>query len=92
MRKLFVAYELADGTEGTARVLIADKLRFENTARANSWPVEDGPRSVAVMTYSALTRTHAIPEGTTFDAFTEGILIDAQLLDHAEDTTPDPTK
>lgn len=97
MKKLNVDYELADSTTGTVRILAIDKVRFERTARANNWPIEDGPRGGSLMLFHALTRTGVIPQGTDFDTFLDTILIDfapnAETTDgtDAEDEA-DPTR
>lgn len=76
MKRLFIDYELEDGTVGSARVYAADKVLAEKTCRMNSWPVEDGPRLMTIMLYSALKRTKAITDD--YETFVDATLIDYQ--------------
>lgn len=81
MQRLFIDYELTDGTVGTTRVYAADKVLAEKTCRMHSWPVEDGPRLMTIMLYSALKRTKAITDD--YEAFVDTALVDYQA--RAED-------
>lgn len=81
MQRLFIDYELTDGTVGTARVYAADKVLAEKTCRMHSWPVEDGPRLMTIMLYSALKRAKAITDD--YEAFVDTALVDYQA--RAED-------
>lgn len=76
MKRLFIDYELENGTVGTTRVYAADKVLAEKTCRMNSWPVEDGPRLMTIMLYSALKRTKAITDD--YETFVDATLIDYQ--------------
>lgn len=76
MKRLFIDYELENGTVGTTRVYAADKVIAEKTCRMNSWPVEDGPRLMTIMLYSALKRTKAITDD--YETFVDATLIDYQ--------------
>lgn len=76
MKRLFIDYELTDGTVGTTRVYAADKVLAEKTCRMNSWPVEDGPRLMTIMLYSALKRTNAITDD--YETFVDATLVDYQ--------------
>lgn len=76
MKRLFIDYELTDGTVGTTRVYAADKVLAEKTCRMHSWPVEDGPRLMTIMLYSALKRTNAITDD--YEAFVDTALVDYQ--------------
>ncbi|EJF35814.1 hypothetical protein HMPREF1317_0290 [Schaalia georgiae F0490] len=87
MKKLYIDYELDDATTGRVRVLAADKVRFESAARANGWPLADGPRSVCVMLYAALTRTGVLAETITYETFVNEVLIDYST-DASEDADP----
>nr|DAW12727.1 MAG TPA: hypothetical protein [Caudoviricetes sp.] len=76
MKRLFIDYELTDGTVGTTRVYAADKVLAEKTSRMHSWPVEDGPRLMTIMLYSALKRTNVITDD--YEAFVDAVLVDYQ--------------
>ena len=76
MKRLFIDYELENGTVGTTRFYAADKVLAEKTCRMNSWPVEDGPRLMTIMLYSALKRTKAITDD--YETFVDATLIDYQ--------------
>lgn len=75
MKKYILDYELADGSAGTVRVLAADKIRMEAHARANGWPMEDGPRTAAYTVFAALRRTGVVDE-MDFSDFVDNVLID----------------
>lgn len=81
MQRLFIDYELTDGTVGTTRVYAADKVLAEKTCRMHSWPVEDGPRLMTLMLYSALKRTKTITDD--YETFVDTALVDYQA--RAED-------
>lgn len=74
MKRLFIDYELTDGTVGTTRVYAADKVLAEKTCRMHGWPVEDGPRLMTIMLYSALKRTNAITDD--YETFVDATLVD----------------
>lgn len=74
MKRLFIEYELTDGTIGSARVYAADKVLAEKTCRVHSWPVEDGPRLMTLMLYSALKRAQLTTED--YETFVDNVLVD----------------
>lgn len=88
MRKLYIDYEMQDGTEGKARILAADKIKFENAARANGWPIEDGPRALSLMLYASLQRTKATE--SSYEEFISNELADLSV-DQDEPDDPNPT-
>lgn len=90
MQKLFIDYELQDGTSGSARILAADKIRFETAARANSWPIEDGPRAMSIMLFASLKRTHTID--CTYEEFIADHLADFALNRDSENDDENPTR
>lgn len=92
MKKMHIEYELTDQTTGTIRVLAADKIAFESFARAHGQPVEDGPRAIAFMLYTALKRAQTIPTELPFDEFTTGVLIDMAVTADDPAAAENPTK
>ena len=90
IQKTFVSYELADGQNGTARILAYDKIIAERTCQMNSWEFKDGPRLASVILYAALQRLHVIEE-VSYEEFAEKILVDYSPSDAPEDTE-NPTR
>lgn len=79
MNKFIMAYEIMQNGVtmiGQVRILAIDKIRYENYARQNGLEVKDGPRSLAYLLYSALTREGRIVNDIDFDDFAMNILID----------------
>ncbi len=61
MQKTHVAAEMLDGTtHGPVRLLFADKLRYENSAKANGWTFKDEMRLQSFLTWAALERNKLI--------------------------------
>lgn len=72
MRKNIATAELADGTIiGPVRVLYADKLKYETSARHNGWNLTDEIRGQGFLAWAAFTRTGEI--SLSYDEFVEQI-------------------
>lgn len=70
LKKQFISIELADGTViGPERIIFADKIRLERTARANGWDMaRDEMRLGSFFAFAALERTGQLPrEGMTYE-------------------------
>lgn len=86
-------FELADGTtHGPIRVVFADKVQYERSAKANGWAMTDEFRLQGFLTWHAAKRTGVTD--LSYDDFTEQLIdiqFDAQV-DAQEDTDEaDPT-
>lgn len=92
IRKNTVTVELTDGTIlGPERVIFADKLRLERTARASNWDMSrDEFRVQSFLSWAALERTKQLAEGTGYEQFLEQ-LVDIQFNADAGDDA-DPTQ
>lgn len=94
LKRNLVSVELADGNViGPERIIFADKIRLERTARANSWDLSrDEIRMGSFFAYAVLERTGQLPrEGMTYEELLPE-LIDVQVS--SEDPTEadeDPT-
>jgi len=95
IRRTVISAELTDGSIlGPERVIFADKLRLEKSARANNWDINrDEFRVQSFLAFAAFDRTHQLPEGTGYEAFLE-LLVDLEFVARAggdEDPTPADT-
>lgn len=91
IRQNRITVELADGTVvGPVRVIFADKLRLERTARASNWDISrDEFRVQSFLAWAALNRTGDLAEGVGYEQFLEQ-LIDIQF-DANSEADEDPT-
>ena len=95
MRRTNITVEMNDGQVlGPERVIFADKMRLERTARASNWDMgRDEFRVQSFLAWAALDRTKALPEGTGYEQFLEQLIdiaFDANA-DDDEDPTPADT-
>lgn len=91
LKPAYANVELNDGTvHEDVRVTYADRIRYENTAKARGWNPEKQPMTGAgFLAWAALQRAGKF--AGTFDEFREQV-VDVQLDDTADtDTTPDPS-
>lgn len=87
LKRQLISVELTDGTVvGPERIIFADKIRLERTARVNSWDMtRDEMRMGSFFAFAALERTGNLPrEGMTYEELLPEIL-DLQV------TTEDPS-
>lgn len=86
--KLYAQMELADGREETVRVLLADKLKYEQTAKIHKWePNPDTLTGQLFLAWAAATRA-GITEAT-FDQFKGGEVLDVFLSNENPDADAD---
>ena len=91
IRKNKVTVELMDGTViGPERIIFADKIRLEKTARANSWDLSrDEIRMGSFFAWAVLERTGQLPtEGLTYEAFLPEICDVQVASEEPEDEDP----
>lgn len=93
IRKNMVTVELMSGeVVGPERVIFADKIRLEKTARNNGWDLHrDEIRMGSFFAWAALERTGKLPvEGMTYEDFLVE-LCDVQVTsEDPEDEDPTP--
>lgn len=90
MQKILVDVEMLDGTEHTdVRVILADMLRYSDTAQRHKWPnmQTDMLRAGAFMAFAAMQRTGLFPVESGFDAFTNQVAMVAADFDGVVDPT-----
>lgn len=97
MQITFLTVELADGTvHDQVRVTAADRLKLERAGRNRNWQVGSADSTYITtqlyfLGWAVLTRTGALPEGTTFEDFTDRLLVDVSS-ERGEATLGDPTQ
>ena len=85
INKLFAQMEFADGREETTRVLLADKLKYEQTAKIHKWDPE--PNTLTGQIFLAWAAAHrAGITDSTFDAFKAGEVVDVFLTNDEPET------
>lgn len=88
MNKFMTTVEMLDGTiYGPVRILYADKMKCERSARANGWDLtRDEITLRAFLSWAALTRTAKIT--MSYEEFIDQVAdIDAESV-RAEDSDP----
>lgn len=82
LKQNHTTFELEDGTTvGPVRVIFADKIQFEKSAKANGWSTEDAIHLQSFLTWHAAKREGLI--SATYEEFT------AQLIDIKFDSQVD---
>lgn len=94
MKRKFATAELADGRVIRVRIIVADTVRYEETATRHKWPAMTVKNEVGTVphldhedrfvTWAALKRTGEY-DGT-WEAFKDGDLIDLEI--ESEDVGP----
>lgn len=80
--KLYADIEFQDGREENVRVLLADKLKYENTAKIHKWePNPDTLTGQLFLAWAAATRTGLTD--ATFDQFKAVEAVDVFLSNDA---------
>jgi hypothetical protein len=93
LKKNLVAVELTNGDViGPERIIFADKIRLERTARANNWDLSrDEIRMGSFFAYAVLERIGQLPrEGMTYEELLPE-LIDVQVSSEEPSDDEDPT-
>lgn len=93
LKKNLVAVELTNGDViGPERIIFADKIRLERTARANGWDLSrDEIRMGSFFAYAVLERIGQLPrEGMTYEELLPE-LIDVQVSSEEPSDDEDPT-
>lgn len=90
--KLYANIEFADNRTVVVRVLLADKLKYETTARKHDWNAEPQTISEHVFLAWAAAKRKGLTEAG-YDDFKESEVIDVLLSNDAPDgeTEADPT-
>lgn len=89
MRRSTVMVEMSDGSVyGPERVIFADKMQFERSARANNWKLTDEFRLQSFLSWAVLKRLGTLD--LAYDQFMEQ-LVDIAFTGDAEDDDEDPT-
>lgn len=84
MNKLYAQIEFSDGREETLRVLLADKLKYEDTARRLKWePNPDTLTGQLFLAWAAAKRAGSTSAG--FEDFKNGEVVDIFLTNDAPD-------
>lgn len=90
LKQNHTTFELSDGsTHGPLRIVFADKVQYERTAKANGWSMQDEFRLQSFLTWHAAKRS-----GTTELSYEDfmGELVDIQFDAQVEvGDEPDPT-
>lgn len=86
MEKVHYDVEMLDGQTYTGRVLAADKIAMESTARAHGWEMAEGPRLHACLLWHAMRREHGT-DYPTFDDFVNA-LADYRVSNTGDDVDP----
>ena len=94
LKKSLISVELANGNVvGPERIIFADKIRLEKTARANGWDLSrDEVRMGSFFAYAVLERTGQLPrDGMTYEELLPELLdLQVSVEDPSEDDE-DPT-
>lgn len=92
MRKSLISVEMSNGQVlGPERIIFADKIRLEKTARNNGWDMgRDEFRVQSFLSWAALQRTGDLAEDLGYEKFLEQ-LIDVQFSQEDPDDDEDPT-
>lgn len=91
MRKTIVTFEMISGAvHEDVRVLAADKVHAEATARKAGWPLEDGPRLGVAITYAVALRTKVTDASSVGDFMADLADFEMSNVQPGEDD-PDPT-
>lgn len=91
LKKSLISVELMDGTIiGPERIIFADKIRLERTARANGWDMSrDEMRMGSFFAYAALERIGQLPtEGMSYEDLLPEILDLQVTAEHPADEGP----
>lgn len=92
MTKLYAEIEFATGNTTTVRVLLADKLLYETTARKHDWTFD--PNSLTGQVFLAWAAAKRTGKTTaTFEEFRDSQAVDVFLTNDAPagETDEDPT-
>ena len=91
LNKSFAQFELADGTvSDEIRIIFADKVQLERTARAERWDMEkDFTKVNSLLTWAAAKRSGAIPEDWSYQTFVANVVDLA--IEKAGDVDPTQT-
>lgn len=90
--KLFFNLELLDGTVlGPVRILAADKIAAESSARKQRWHWDDNPRIHTLMGFYAARRT-GLTNAANYDEFMEQLADFSISNDDGQDDDEDPTE
>lgn len=85
INKLYAQMEFADGREETTRVLLADKLKYEQTARIHKWDPEPNTLTGQIfLAWAAAKRAGLTDSG--FDEFKAGEVVDVFLTNDEPET------
>lgn len=84
INKLYAQMEFSDGREVTTRVLLADKLKYEQTAKIHKWDPEPNTLTGQIFLAWAAAHRAGLTE-STFDAFKAGEVVDVFLTNDAPD-------
>lgn len=82
--KLYAQIEFADGREETTRVLLADKLKYEQTARIHKWEPEPNTLTGQIFLAWAAAHRAGLTE-SKFDEFKAGEVVDVFLTNESPD-------
>ncbi|MGO1957217.1 hypothetical protein [Microbacterium sp.] len=89
LKQNHTTFELEDGrTLGPVRVIFADKIQYERSAKANNWSMRDEVHLQMFLTWHAAKREGVIT--LTFEEFSEQLIdikFDAQV-EVGEETDP----
>lgn len=90
--KLYANIEFADERTAAVRILLADKLKYETTARKHDWNAEPQTISEHVFLAWAAAKRKGLTEAS-YDDFKNSEVIDVLLTNEApeDDTEADPT-
>lgn len=86
---LIVTVEMLEGDRHDARIILADQVAFENTARTRNWGgIADNQLTfMAFVAWKSMTRTGAF--NGTFDEFQLAV---SHIEEHTEEEGLDPTE
>lgn len=91
LKAMYADIELANGTTHTVRVLLADKLAFERTARVHGWTEEKDPVTSNLFLGWAAAKRSGITKAS-FDDFKNDECVDFLLHNETPaGETDDPT-
>lgn len=76
--KLYAQIEFSDGREENVRVLLADKLRYEQTAKTHKWDPEPNTLTGQLFLAWAAAQRSGLTE-STFETFKAGEVLDVFL-------------
>lgn len=80
--------EMADGTQHSVRILLADQVRMEGTAKRNKWDMEADQITVnTFVTFAAMKRSGLYTD--TYDKFVGGDCVDLYISKGTPETDED---